>query len=84
MLEDAKWSMRWNKKVLLNVNNFTLPKGLILKFMSKIGVWFPIVERVFKDMYKLELPPEIKVHLTFHVLLLKPFKEDTLWPNTNK
>ena len=49
------------------------------KFMSKFAGPFSIVERVFKDVYKLELPPEIKVHSTFHVSLLKPFKEDTLW-----
>ena len=67
------------QKVLLNVNNFTLPEGLTPKFISKVGAMFPIVERVFKDMYRLELPPKIKVHLTFHVALLKPFKEDTLW-----
>jgi hypothetical protein len=69
------------QKVLLNVKNFTMPEGLTPKFMSKFAGLFPIVERVFKDVYKLELPPEIKVHPTFHVLLLKPFKEDTLWPN---
>ena len=66
---------------MLNVNNFTLPEVLTPKFMSKVGPTFPIVERVFKDMYKLELLPKIKVHLTFHVSLLKSFKEDTLWPN---
>lgn len=69
------------QKVLLNVKNFTMPEGLTPKFMSKFAGPFPIVERVFKDVYKLELPPEIKVHPTFHVSLLKPFKEDTLWPD---
>ena len=67
------------QKVLLNVKNFTLPQGLTPKFMSKFASPFPIVERVFKDVYKLELPLEIKVHPTFHVSLLKPFKEDILW-----
>ena len=69
------------QKVLLNVKNFTLPEGLTPKFMSKFAGPFAIVERVFKDVYKLELPPKIKVHPTFHVSLLKPFKEDTLWPD---
>ena len=69
------------QKVLLNVKNFTMPKSITPKFMSKFASPFHIVERVFKDVYKLELPPEIKVHPTFHVSLLKPFKEDTLWPN---
>ena len=69
------------QKVLLNVKNFTLPGGLTPKFMSKFVGPFLIVEQVFKDVYKLELQPEIKVHPTFHVSLLKPFKEDTLWPD---
>ena len=69
------------QKVLLNVKNFTMPEGLTPKFMSKFAGPFPIVERVVKDVYRLELPPEIKVHPTFHVSLLKPFKEDTLWPD---
>jgi len=69
------------QKVLLNVKNFTMPEGLTPKFMSKFAGPFPIVERVFKDVYKLELPPEIKVHPTFHVSLLKPFREHNLWPN---
>jgi hypothetical protein len=65
MPEDAKWSMRWAKKVLLSVNNFTLAEDLTPKFMSKEnGALVSIVNQVFKDMYKLELPPEIKVHPT--------------------
>ena len=55
------------QKVLLNVKNFTLPKGLTPKFMSKFAGLFSIVKRVFKDVYKLELPLEIKVHPTFHI-----------------
>jgi hypothetical protein len=66
MWEDIKWSTRWTKKVLLNVNNFNMPKGLTLKFMSKVGASFSIVKQMFKDIYKLELPANIKVHLTFH------------------
>jgi hypothetical protein len=56
-------------------------EGLTPKFMSKFAGPFLIVEREFKDVYKLELLPEIKLHMTFYVSLLKPFKEDTLWPN---
>ena len=69
------------QKVLLNVKHFTLYKGLTPKFMSKFVGLFSIVEWVFKDEYKLELSPKIKVHSTFHVSLFKPFKEDTLWPD---
>ena len=67
MPEDAKWRMRWAKKVLLNV---TLPEGLTPKFMSKIEATFPIVELVFKDMCKFKLLPENKMHPTFHVSLV--------------
>ena len=52
--------------------------------MSKIGAPFFIVEQVFKDMSKLELPPKMKVHPTFHVSFLMPFKDDTLWPDHNQ
>jgi hypothetical protein len=66
------------QKVLLKVKNFTMPEGLTSKFMSKFAGPFPIVEQVFKYVYTLELPPVIKMHPTFHVSLLKPFKEDVL------
>ena len=66
------------QKVLLNVKNFTMLESLTPKFMSKFAGLFSIVEWMFNDVYKLKLPPEIKVHPRFHVLLLKPFKEDNL------
>ena len=67
--------------MLLNVKNFTMSAGLTPKFMSSFRGFFPIVEGVFNDVYKLELLAEIKVYPTFHISLLKPFKEDNLWPN---
>ena len=66
------------QKVLLNVKDFTMLKGISPKFMSKFVGLFLIVEQVFKDVYKLKLPMKIKVHSTFHVLLFKPLKEDAL------
>ena len=73
-----------DQKLLLNVKNLTMPERLTQKFMSKFADPFQIVERVFKNVYKLELLPKLKVHPTFHVSPLKPLKEDTLWPNRKK
>ena len=47
------------QKVLLNVKNFTMPKSLILKFMSKLVGLFIVLECVFQGVYKLELLPKI-------------------------
>ena len=76
-----KMKNKVGQKGVVERGQLYLWEGLTPKFMSKIGAPFPIVEQVFKDIYKLELPPEIKVHLTFHVSLLKPFTEYTLWPD---
>lgn len=81
MPEGAKWEYEVGQLVLLNVPNFTLLESLILKFKPKTRVPLSIVEQMFKDLYKLELPPEIKVYPTIYVSLLKPFKKDTLWSN---
>ena len=35
---------------------------------------------MFDDAYKLALPPEIKVHPVFHVLLLEEYFEDSVRP----
>ena len=46
--------------------------------MAKFAGPFLVVKQVFKDAYKLALPPEIKVHLVFHVSLLKEYFEDSV------
>jgi hypothetical protein len=48
--------------------------------MAKYAGPFVIAKRLFEDVYKLDLPPEIKVHPTFHVSLLKPYHEDKVRP----
>ena len=48
--------------------------------MAKFAGPFLVVKQVFDDAYKLALPPEIKVHPVFHVLLLKEYFEDSVRP----
>ncbi|KAK2966295.1 hypothetical protein RJ640_018106 [Escallonia rubra] len=47
-------------------------KGLIRKYEGP----FPIVAKVGKVSYRLELPPKLKIHPVFHVSLLKPHYDD--------
>ena len=56
----GRWGVEYEvgQKVLLNVKNFTMSKGLTLKFMSKFVGPILIVEQIFKDVYKLS---EIKI-----------------------
>ena len=37
---------------------------------------FPILGKVDKVTYKVELPPRLKIHPVFHVSYLKPYHED--------
>ena len=47
-------------------------KGLVRKYEGP----FPIIGRVGKVSYKVELPPRLKIHPVFHVSNLKPYHED--------
>ena len=47
-------------------------KGLVRKYEGP----FPILGRVGKVSYKVELPPRLKIHPVFHVSNLKPYHED--------
>ena len=45
---------------------------------------FLIIEKVGKAAYRLELPPKLKIHIVFHVSMLKPFHEDKEDPSRSK
>ena len=51
--ERCKTEHEVGQKVILNVKNTTIPEAFIPKFMSKFIDPYPIVEQMFKDMYKL-------------------------------
>ncbi|KAK2967355.1 hypothetical protein RJ640_026369 [Escallonia rubra] len=55
-------------------------KGLIRRYEGP----FPIVAKVGKVSYRLELPPRLKIHPVFHVSLLKPHYEDKEDPSRGK
>jgi len=68
-------------EVWLKIKNFQLPEGLSHKFLGAYVGPFKVLENKFPDTYKLELPQNLKVHLVFHVLLLKPVAHDASRPN---
>ncbi|KAJ0894123.1 putative nucleotidyltransferase, Ribonuclease H [Helianthus annuus] len=47
-------------------------KGLVRKYEGP----FPVVARVGKVSYRLQLPPKLKIHPVFHVSYLKPYHAD--------
>ncbi|XP_076886678.1 uncharacterized protein LOC143536618 [Bidens hawaiensis] len=52
-------------------------KGLVRRYEGP----FPVVARVGKVSYKLQLPSKLKIHYVFHVSFLKPYHEDLEDPN---
>ena len=49
-------------------------RGLIKRYEGP----FLILKKVGAQAYKVELPPKIKHHLVFHVILLKPYHGDNM------
>jgi hypothetical protein len=53
-----------------------LPEGLSHKFLGPYAGPFKVLEKKLSDIYKLELPENLRVHPTFHVSLSKPVSCD--------
>jgi hypothetical protein len=68
-------------EVWLNIKNLRLPRGLSHKFLGPYADPFKVLEKSFFDIYKLELPENLKVHPIFHVSLLKLVSHDASRPN---
>jgi hypothetical protein len=57
-------------EVWLNIKNFQLPEGLSHKFLGPCAGPFKVLKKKYHDIYKLELPKNLKIHPIFHVSLL--------------
>jgi len=67
--------------VWLNIKKIWLPKGLSHKFLGPYAGPFKVLEKKFLDTYKLELLKNLRIHLIFHVSLLKSVSHDAIRPN---
>ncbi|KAL7116077.1 hypothetical protein ACP275_04G220700 [Erythranthe tilingii] len=50
----------------------SMHKGLVRRYEGP----FPVIAKVGKVSYRLELPSSLKIHPVFHVSMLKPYHED--------
>ncbi|XP_016205577.1 uncharacterized protein LOC107645933 [Arachis ipaensis] len=67
----AKRMKKWADKKR-RYANYQVHKGLIYKYEGS----FDITGNVGEVAYKVQLPPSMKIHLVFHVSMLKPYHED--------
>ncbi|KAH7437546.1 hypothetical protein KP509_05G077600 [Ceratopteris richardii] len=63
--------------VLVNAKNIILPRNFTPKFNHRYYGSYRISHRFNQVTYRLDLPPEIHIHNSFHVNLLKRFHPDT-------
>jgi hypothetical protein len=68
-------------KVWLNIKKFPVAKRFEPQVLGPYAGPFKVLEKKFPDTYKLELLENLKVHPTFHILLLKLVTCDASRPN---
>ncbi|KAL5744672.1 hypothetical protein ACOSQ2_027788 [Xanthoceras sorbifolium] len=81
-----KWADKKRRRVEFQVGDLVLVKLLPQQFKAfrkvhkgfvrKYEGPFPILKKVGKVSYKVELPPRLKIHPVFHVSHLKPYHAD--------
>ncbi|KAL5840603.1 hypothetical protein ACOSQ4_013211 [Xanthoceras sorbifolium] len=86
-----KWADKKRRRVEFQVGDLVLVKLLPQQFKAfrkvhkglvrKYEGPFPILKKVGKVSYKVELPPRLKIHPVFHVSHLKPYHADTEDPS---
>jgi hypothetical protein len=64
------------QKVLLSTINFKLAHPGTRKLLLKWVGPFEVTERIDKVAYKLDLPPNLKMHNVFHAQLLKKYQDN--------
>ena len=62
--------------MLVKLHLVLRPKKIYKGLMRRYEGLFRVLKKVGKVAYELELPCKLKVHLVFHVSMLKPFHED--------
>ncbi|KAH7843139.1 hypothetical protein Vadar_013087 [Vaccinium darrowii] len=82
-----KWADKKRRNLEYQVGDLVLVKLLPQQFKSlrkvhkglvrKCECSFPIVKRVRKVSFQVQLPPKLKIHPVFHVSHLKPYHGDT-------
>jgi hypothetical protein len=64
------------QKVLLSTINFKLAHPRTRKLLPKWVGPFKVTKRIGKVAYKLDLPPNLRMHNVFHVQLLKKYRDN--------
>ena len=67
-----------------NPRQFKELRGIHQNLVHKYEGLFKKSSKVGKISYKMELPPQLKIHPVFHASILKPYHEDKEDPSRNR